>query len=78
MYFSGHIEMYVPSLLKKIYKDVEDSWEHLNSLRLQKVPKIFYKEEQVTLTTYKTLKNWRISEEKKKWKNVLPHDVIKF
>lgn len=70
--------MCVPSLVNEISKEGEDSCEQLNSLKLQKIPNDFHKEEQVTLTTSKTLKNWRISEEKKKWKYVLPGDVIKF
>lgn len=55
--FSDRIEMYVPGLGNEINKEGEDSWEQLNSLRLQKVSNDFYKEEQVTLITYKTQKN---------------------
>lgn len=55
--FSDRIEMYVPGLVNEINKEGEDSWEQLNSLRLQKVSNDFYKEEQVTLITYKTQKN---------------------
>ena len=63
-------------LLNEMDKDGEDSCEQFNTLRLQKIPNHLHKEEQVTLTTYKTLKDWRILGKKRK--NNLPGDVIKF
>jgi len=45
------------NLLKEISKEREDLCEQFNTLRLQKIPNQFYKEEQVTLTMYKTLKD---------------------
>lgn len=63
------------NLLNETNKDGEDSCEQFNTLRLQKIPNHFYKE-QVTLTTYKILKDWMFLGKKKK--NILPDDVFKF
>lgn len=72
-------------------KEGKDFCEQLNILRLQKIPNHFYKEEQVNLTTYKTLKDWRIGggwgsgewggveeEEGGEEERILTADMIKF
>lgn len=64
------------NLLNETNKDGEDSCEQFNTLRLQKILNHFYKEEQVTLTTYKILKDWMFLGKKKKI--ILPGDVFKF